>query len=61
MKRTALQARKIPVVRTDSVNVAPWEDLADFFEDPVSEMVVDYEDEREAMEVVVPGGAGSLH
>ena len=61
MKRTALRAHKTPVGRTDSADVAPWRDLADYFEDPVSEDLVDYEDEREAVEVVVPGGIGSLH
>ena len=60
---------KRSVHRTSTVPVAPAEldlsvslgDLADYFEDPVSEYLVDYEDEREAVEAVVPGGIGSLH
>jgi hypothetical protein len=61
MKRTALRARKIPVARTDSGNVAPWGDLADTFEDRVSESLVDYEDEREVVEVVLQGTTRSVH
>jgi hypothetical protein len=60
MKRTALRARKIRVARTDSGHAALWSDLAEPFDDRVSESLVDYEDEREAMEIVVPG-MGSVH
>jgi hypothetical protein len=60
MKRTALRVRKIPVAPTGTGTAAPWSDFSDTFDDRVSESLVDYEDEREAMEVVVPG-MGSAH
>lgn len=52
MKRNALRARKIPAARTDTAKAAPWSDFAGTFDDRVSEGLVDYEDEREAVEVV---------
>ena len=61
MKRSAHRTSRVPVAPAELDSPARWGDLADFFEDPVSENLVDYEDEREAVEVVVPGGAGSLH
>ena len=60
MKRTTLRIRKIPVAPTDAGNAAPWSDFVDSFDDRISESLVDYEDEREAMEVVVPR-TGSVH
>ena len=61
MKRSAHRTRRVPVAPAELGLPVSWRDLADFFEDPVSENVVDYEDEREAVEVVVPGMIGSLH
>jgi len=61
MKRTALRARKTPMVPTNTENDAMWSDLADTPEDRASESLVDYEDEREAVEAVVPGMVASLH
>jgi hypothetical protein len=57
MKRTALRPRRIPVVPTDTENGAPWGDFADTFDDRVSESLVDYEDEREALQLVIPNGS----
>jgi hypothetical protein len=53
MKRTALRSRKAPVAWSDLEYAALHGDFADTFDDRVSETLVDYEDEREAVEVVV--------
>ena len=53
MKRTALRTRKVPLAPAGLGPAAPREDLADTFDDRVSESLVDYEDELEAVEVVV--------
>jgi hypothetical protein len=49
------------MVPTNAENAAMWSDLADTPEDRVSESLVDYEDEREAVEAVVPGMIASVH
>ena len=61
MKRSAHRTSRVPVAPAELDLPGPWGDLAEFFEDPVSEGLVDYEDEREAVEVVAPGMIGSLH
>jgi len=53
MKRTALRTRKVPVVPAHLRAAAPWDPLADSFEEGVSEDLVDYDDEREAVDIVV--------
>ena len=53
MKRTALRTRKVPVASSDLEYAALLGNFADTFDDRVSESLVDYEDEREAVEVVV--------
>jgi hypothetical protein len=53
MKRTAFRSRKVPVAWSDPEYAALQGDFADTFDDRVSESLVDYEDEREAVEVVV--------
>jgi len=52
MKRTALRTRKVPVTPSDPRVAAPWDDF-DTSDDRVSESLFDYEDEREAVEVLV--------
>ena len=61
MKRTAFRTRKVPITPADFQSAAPWDDLAETFEDRVSDSVVDYDDEREAMEVVLPGTLQSMN
>ena len=61
MKRTTLRTRKVSVAPADFGSAAPWDDLADTFEDRVSDSLVDYDDEREAMEAVVPRTIHSLN
>ena len=66
MKRNALRARKIQATPTDAELAVLWSDVGDAdpgdaFEDRVSESLVDYEDEREAVEAVVFGMTGSMH
>ena len=61
MKRSALRARKVPVAPADLGSAAPWDDLSDTFEDRATESLVDYDDEREAMEAVVPRTIDSLN
>jgi hypothetical protein len=61
MKRTTLRVRKVPVHPADFGSAAPRDDLGDSFEDRVSESLVDYDDEREAMEAVVPRTIHSLN
>lgn len=56
MKRTACRTRKAPVVTTDlgfDRFEAPLGDLAALFEDYTSEDLVDYDDERDAVDGVV--------
>ena len=53
MKRTALRTRNVPVAWSDLDYDALKGDFADNFDDRVSESLVDYEDEREAVEIVV--------
>ena len=53
MKRAALRPRKIPVAWGDPERAALHGNFADTFDDRVSESLVDYEDEREVVEVVV--------
>ena len=61
MKRTALRTRKIPVVPAAIRAAAPWDPLADSFEEGVSEDLVDYDDEREAVDIVVHGPLRSIN
>ena len=56
MKRTALRTRKVQP--THLAMAEPLDSLADSFEDYISEDLIEYDDEREAMDVVVHG---SLH
>lgn len=53
MKRTPLRTNKGPVAWSDLGYAALQGNFADTFDDRVSESLVDYEDEREAIEVVV--------
>ena len=53
MKRTALRSRNVPVAWRDLEHAALQGDFADTFDDRVSESLVDYEDERETVEIVV--------
>ena len=55
MKRNALPARKVPVAWSDIGYAALQGKLVDTFDDRVSEGLFDYEDEREAVEIVVQG------
>ena len=52
MKRTALHTRKVPVASRDLEYAALCGNFADTFDDRVTEDLVDYDDEREAVEVV---------
>lgn len=61
MKRSAHRTSRAPVAPAEFDLSVPLGNLADYFEDPVSENLVDYEDEREAVEVVAPGMIGSVH
>ena len=61
MRRTALRTRKIPVAPAQLATVVPPDHLADSFEDYVSEDLVDYDDEREVMDVVVHGSLHSVN
>lgn len=61
MKRTALRSRKTPVVPAPLRAAAPWDPLADSFEEGVAEDLVDYDDEREAVEMVVHGPSRSIN
>ena len=58
MKRTALRTRKPQIVPTHFAT--PVDGLADSFED-ISEDLIEYDDEREALEVVVHGSIHSLN
>jgi hypothetical protein len=61
MKRTALRTRKASVAPTHFAARTPWDSLADSFEDYISEDLVEYDDEREAVDVVVHGSIHSLN
>ena len=61
MKRTALHTRKALVVPTHLARAVPWDHLADSFEDYISEDLVEYDDEREAVDVVVHGSIHSVN
>ena len=58
MKRTALRTRKPQVAPTQFA--APSDRLADSFED-ISEDLVEYDDEREAVDAVVHGSIHSVN
>ena len=53
MKRTARRTRRVPPASTELGFGAAWGDFADNSEGRASERLVDYEDEREAVEFVV--------
>jgi hypothetical protein len=53
MKRNALPARKVSAPWRDLGYAALQGKLADTFDDRVSESLFDFEDEREAVDVVV--------
>ena len=55
MKRTSLRSRKVPAAWSDLGYAALQGNFADTFDDRVSESLVDYEDEREVVDVVVYG------
>lgn len=61
MKRTALRTRKASVVPAPLRAAAPWDPLADSFEEGVSEELVGYDDEREAVDIVVHGTLRSIN
>ena len=61
MKRTAPRARRMQSTPTDAEHAMWGNEFADTFEDRVSESLVDYDDEREVVEAVVPGMNGSVH
>ena len=55
MRRTALRTRKVAIVPAQLATVVPSDHLADSFEEYISEDLVDYDDERDAVDVVVHG------
>ena len=55
MKRTALRTRKVQAPPAQFPASAPWDHLADSFEEGVSEDLVDYDDEREVVDIVAHG------
>jgi hypothetical protein len=55
MKRTALRTRKVQAPPAQLPASAPWDHLADSFEEGVSEDLVDYDDEREVVDIVAHG------
>ena len=61
MKRTALRTRSAPVVPSHLVMDGQSDSLADSFEEDFDEELVDYDDEREAMDVVVHGTLHSVN
>ena len=61
MKRTALRSRKVQAPPAQLPASAPWDHLADSFEEGVSEDLVDYDDEREAVEMVVHGTSRAIN
>ena len=59
MKRTGPRTHETPVPPTD-LGFARWAgDLADRFEDYASESLIDHDDEREAVGVVLEGASRS--
>ena len=61
MKRTAVRTRKVPAVPAYLVARAPWDHLAKSFEDDFDEDLVDYDDEREAVDLVLHGTTHSVN
>ena len=61
MKRTSLRARKVPVAWSDFEYSALQGSFADSFDDAVDEDLIDYDDEREAVEVVVQRTSRTLN
>ena len=61
MKRTALRTRKVQAPPARLPASAPWDHLADSFEEGVSEDLVDYDDEREAVDIVAHGITRSIN
>ena len=59
MKRTALRTRKVQP--THAATAVPLDSLADSFEDYISEDLVEYDDEREVVDVVVHGSLHSVN
>jgi hypothetical protein len=61
MKRTALRTRSAPVVPTHLAMDGQPDSLAESFEEDIGEDLVDYDDEREAMDVVVHAALRSVN
>ena len=61
MKRTALRTRSAPVVPTHLAMDLQSDSLAESFEEDIGEDLVDYDDEREAMDVIVHGTLHSVN
>jgi hypothetical protein len=61
MKRTALRTRKVQAPPAQLPASAPWDHLAASFEEGVSEDLVDYDDEREAVDIVAHGITRSIN
>ena len=61
MKRTALRTRSAPIVPTHLAMDGQSDSLADSFEEDFDEELVDYDDEREAMDVVVHAALRSVN
>jgi hypothetical protein len=61
MKRTALRTRSAPVVPTHLATDGLSDSLAESFEEDIDEELVNYDDEREAMNVVVQGTFRSVN
>jgi hypothetical protein len=61
MKRTALRTRSAPIVPTHLAMDGQSDSLADSFEEDFDEELVDYDDEREAMNAVVQGTLHSVN
>ena len=55
MKRMSSRTGKVPAAWIDLGYAALQGGFADTFDDRVGENLVDYEDEREAVDVVAPG------
>ena len=55
MRRTPVRISKVPVAWSDLGYAALQGNVPDTFDDRVGENLVDYEDEREALDVVVQG------
>ena len=61
MKRTALRTRSAPVVPTHLATDGLSDSLAESFEEDMGEDLVGYDDEREAVDVVVQGTLRSVN